>query len=89
MILLPFETTFVHLVNASKVTKLKKTHLFKEIMLSFYKVFFIQNDSEMFYMLYTSSDKDPYLTLHGKIDGFVLPWTQRRKILMAFKSHFV
>lgn len=61
--LIPFEITFVHFANAAAMTKKKETfkHLKKKKKKSCsYKVFFKLNDSEMFYILYTSSDNDPY-----------------------------
>jgi len=60
--LTPFEITFVHFANAPAMTEKKETFkdLKKTPISCSYKVFFKLNDSQMFYILCTSSDNDPY-----------------------------
>lgn len=70
--LTPFEITFVHLqmqLHWLRRRKLLNISQKKKKSCS-YKVIFKLNDSEMFYILYTSDD-DHYRTLHGKIKGLI------------------
>lgn len=71
--LTPFEITFVHLqmqLHWLRRRKLLNISQKKKKKSCSYKVILKLNDSEMFYILYTSDD-DHYRTLHEKIKGLI------------------